>query len=70
MDCTPIFNNQFFTHTMINVMAPIELYHFRCLTPYIYKHITMNDIKNKIIKNVKWRLKYWLGDHYNNFINC
>lgn len=50
-------------------MSPIELYHFRCLTKFLYTNIIIDDIYNKIISNVKTRLQYEFGDNYNSIIN-
>jgi hypothetical protein len=64
-----ILNTDFFISTMIDVMSPMELYHFRLTTKIIYKEISLKVIENKIISNVKNRLLYDLKDNYENFIN-
>ena len=69
MDYTSIFNSDFFVATLLEIISPIELYHLRYVTKYIYTNLTIKNIKNKIISNVKNRLQYELGDNYNTFIN-
>lgn len=69
MDYTSIFNSDFFTMTLLNLLSPIELYHLRSLTKYINTHITLNHVNDKIISNIIKRLKYKLKDKYTDFIN-
>lgn len=64
-----IINSDFFIFTMIDVMSPLELYHFRLTTSYLYKNITLKDIDHKIILCVKQRLKYELKEQYDYFMN-
>lgn len=69
MDYTHIFNSDFLTSKMVDVMSPIELYHYKNTTKYINKQITLDIIHNKIILCVQNRLKRSLGDKYDCFID-
>ena len=69
MDYTHIFNSDFLTSKIIDVMSPIELYHYKNTTKYVNKQITLDIIHNKIISCVQNRLKRSLGDKYDCFID-
>ena len=69
MEYTHIFNSDFLVATMLSVMSPIELYHFRYISKYIYNHISINLIYDKIVKEVNQRLIKELGIHYNKFMD-
>lgn len=64
-----IFQSDFIIHTMIQIMTPCELYHFRKILRVTYNWITIDVIKKKIIKMAKTKLKHTLGDKYAKFIN-
>lgn len=69
MDMTFLFQSYFIIHTMIRVMSPCELYHFRQILPVTYNWITIDIIKKKVIKLAKTKLKHILGDKYIKFID-
>ncbi len=73
MDYTHIFNSDFFTSTIIDIMSPIELHRYKNTTKYINKKITIDTIYNKIIlcvqNKLKNNLKNNLKDKYDEFID-
>src|SRR5437764_8516557 len=68
MDYSHIFNSDFLTATIIDVMSPMELYHYRNITKYTNTYITIDIIYDKIALCVQNRLKNSLGDKYDEFV--
>lgn len=64
-----IFGNDYFTAMMIDVMSPRELYFYRQTTKYLYDHITLDIISNKIISLIQEELQNIFGEKYDAFID-